>query len=50
MEFTGVELADGTDLAALVEKLVADPVEKGAVGLHTVQVARAVRGVRPTAS
>jgi hypothetical protein len=33
VEFTGVELADGTELAAPVKKATAGPVEKVAAGL-----------------
>jgi hypothetical protein len=33
--FTGVKLAGGAELAALVEKGAAGPVEKGAAGLRT---------------
>jgi hypothetical protein len=35
-----VELAGGAELAALVEKATADPVEKALAGLHTKQVER----------
>jgi hypothetical protein len=40
VKFTGVDLARGANLAALVEKAAAGPVEKATVGLHIVQVER----------
>jgi hypothetical protein len=51
VKLTGVELVDGTGLAAMVEKVVAGPVKKAAAALHThAGGARAVRGVRSAAS
>ena len=38
VEFTGVELAGGTEIAAPVEKATAGSVEKPALSLHTVRV------------
>jgi hypothetical protein len=37
VEFTGVELIGGAELAALVEKDAASPVEKAAAGPHTLE-------------
>jgi hypothetical protein len=43
VEFTGVELAGGTELTTSVEKTAIGPVEKVAACLHTVQVQVQVR-------
>jgi hypothetical protein len=40
VEFTDVNLACGVELATPVEKAVAGPMEKAAIGLHTVRVER----------
>ena len=40
MEFTGVKLAGGVEVAAPVKKAATGPVEKAAAGLHTVRVER----------
>ena len=40
VEFTGIELAGGAEIAAPVEKAATGPVEKAVVGLHTVRVER----------
>jgi hypothetical protein len=40
VEFTGVKLASGAEIATPVEKAAAGPVEKATAGLHTVQVER----------
>ena len=37
MEFTGVELADGVELAASVEKAMTCPVEKAAADPHALE-------------
>ena len=40
VEFTGVELTRGVEIAAPVEKVVVGVVQKAAGGLHTVWVER----------
>ena len=40
MEFTGIELAGGMDLAALMEKVATGSVEKAVTSLRTVLVER----------
>jgi hypothetical protein len=42
VNFTGVELAGGAEITALMEKATIDLVEKAAVGLHTVLVVSSV--------
>ena len=38
LEFTGIELATGMDLVALVEKVVTGSVEKAMMSLHDVML------------
>ena len=40
VKFTGVDIASGANLAAMVEKAAARLVKKAAAGLHTVRVER----------